>query len=177
MAGPAGLTKNALLVGLFSVTPAQVYLGAPPGETATGVELTSFGVQRVGSDVDASLWPWRDVSAVRVVGAPVKSSFARGLAAVGVAASIVLTWWSVSAPDPMTVVVETGDSCGELLVDSAAAIAYTPREVELSQILLNRFADGSLSPSMMTEWRRNEPEPRRLSARAREELLLRWVDS
>ncbi|MDX3388190.1 hypothetical protein PV682_43150 [Streptomyces niveiscabiei] len=175
MASQEGLTQDALLVGLFCVTPDRVYLGAPPGEAGTGIQLSPFGLQPVGSQ--ATPWPWPEVSAVRVVGAPVKSGVARGLAVAGLAASMLLTWWSVRDPDQMLVVLEVADGSSELLVDSAAAIAYTPREAELSQTLLNRFTDGSLSPSIMTEWRSSTPKPRRLAARPREELLLQWTQS
>jgi hypothetical protein len=77
----------------------------------------------------------------------------------------------------MTVVLETDEGSSELTVDSNAAIAYTPRQAELSQALLNHFADGSLSPSLMTKWRENTPEPRRLSARSQEKLLFRWAQN
>ncbi len=142
------------MVGLFWIDRDGCWLGAPSGTDGTGVRLTDEGLTPVGTPAAGAL-SWTGIERVTVPDAPARSGLRRGLrTAIDVATSMA----GFGGPDGghgMTVCVTHTDGRSEFAVLSAAAPAYTEREVELSHRLLARFVAGELRPSALTEWRRS----------------------
>lgn len=157
------------MADLFWITPEAVYLGAPPSTTPAAVLLRAEEVQAVGPA--EGRWPWPDVTSVTLAGAPVKSSTGRRLAR---AFEVV---WAPQSPYEMTVTIETTDGTRtDVFVHSAAATAYTAREVELSQHLLSFFVEGKSTPQMLIDWLLNTQISRNPGPDAREALLQSWTE-
>lgn len=157
------------MAGLFWITPEVVYLGAPPSTTLAAVLLRAEEVQAVGPA--EGQWPWQDIESVAVSEAPVKSTTGRRLAK---AFEVV---WAPQSPYEMTVTIETTDGTRtEVLVHSAAATAYTAREVELSHHLLSLFVEGRLTPRVLIDWLLNTQISRNPGPDAREALLQSWTE-
>ncbi|MFJ4980476.1 hypothetical protein ACIP6X_35085 [Streptomyces coeruleorubidus] len=142
------------MVGLFWIDRDGCWLGAPAGAEGTGVRLTDEGLTPVGIPAAGAL-SWTATERVTVPDAPARSGFQRGLR---VAFDVATSMAGFGGPDSghgMTVCVTHTDGQSEYPVLSAAAPAYTEREVELSQQLLARFVAGGLRPSVLTEWWRS----------------------
>ncbi len=139
------------MIGLFWIDGGGCWLGAPAGAEGTGVRLTDEGLTPVGT-LEAATLGWAGTEEVTVPDAPARSAFRRGLrTAIDVATSMA----GFGAPDPghgMTVCVTHTGGRTEYTVLSAAASAYTEREVELSHRLLARFVSGESRPSVLTRW-------------------------
>ncbi|MDI9888674.1 hypothetical protein QMZ92_31035 [Streptomyces sp. HNM0645] len=142
------------MIGLFWIDRDGCWLGAPAGAEGTGVRLTDEGLTPVGTPAGDAL-SWTGMERMTVPDAPARSGFRRGLrTAIDVATSIA----GFGGPDSghrMTVSVTHTGGRSEYAVLSAAAPAYTEREVELSQRLLARFVAGELRPSVLTDWWRS----------------------
>ncbi|MFE2443084.1 hypothetical protein ACFXDF_13670 [Streptomyces sp. NPDC059426] len=152
------------------ITPETVYLGAPPGTTPSAVSLAPDGLTAIGPRDDS--WPWQHVTTVTVEDVPARTTTGRPFARV---LEVVL---GPQSPIEMTVRVETADgSRFGIPVHSAAASAYSVREVELSQRLLGHFVQGKASPAMLTDWLMNSPRSRAPRLVERESLLQHWTEN
>ncbi|MFG3303639.1 hypothetical protein [Streptomyces wuyuanensis] len=142
------------MAGLFWMDRDGCWLGAPAGSEGTGVRLTDEGLTPVGAPASGTL-SWAGIESVSVPDAPARSGLRRGLrTAIDVATSMA----GFGGPDSghrMTVCVTHAGGQGEFAVLSAAAPAYTEREVELSHRVLARFVAGELRPSVLTDWWRS----------------------
>ncbi|MET9366199.1 hypothetical protein ABZX93_35600 [Streptomyces sp. NPDC006632] len=129
-----------------------------------------------GEDEPRRDWRWSELLEVRVTDAPVRSATVRwGVHALSVAAA-VFDLWMPGEPASMTVALTTkeGDESTAGVL-SGAAVAYSPREVDLSLGLLARFVRGESSPTVLTGWW-NEVQPARvLRSREREAVLAGWL--
>ncbi|MFH9013825.1 hypothetical protein ACH4C6_20890 [Streptomyces sp. NPDC017943] len=156
------------MVGLFWFDRNGCWLGAPAGEEGTGVRLTDEGLTPVGTAAAGPL-SWSVTERVTVPDAPARSGFQRRLRT---AVDLATTMAGFGGPDTghgMTVCVTHAGGESEYAVHSAAAVAYTEREVELSHRLLARFVSGELRPNVLTErWRsagaRSGPKPQEREA-------------
>ncbi|MGW5276132.1 hypothetical protein ACWEQP_26915 [Streptomyces sp. NPDC004044] len=81
-----------------------------------------------------------------------------------------------SAPG-VRVAAQASDGVYGLLVPSAAAGAYTPREVELSHQALDRFVARILSPAVLSAWGRAHGAGKTPRPAEREALLRQWAQS
>ncbi|WP_392873921.1 hypothetical protein [Streptomyces sp. LN499] len=163
------------MVGLFWVSEDTVHVGAPPGESAPGVRLAAAGVDAVGPG--PGTWKWAELSSVTVLGAPVRATPGRQLS---MTLDVVLGAMGLGGPEgpaEMTVRVQASDGVAELLVYSAAAGAYTPREIELSHQVLDRFVAGPLSPAVLSAWGRAHGAGKTPRPAERETLLQQWAQS
>ncbi|MEU1303868.1 hypothetical protein [Streptomyces shenzhenensis] len=162
--------QDGAMLGLFWITPETVYLGAPPSTTLSAVSLAPDGLTAVGPQ--AGSWPWQRVTAVKVEDVPVRTTTGRSLAR---AFEVV---FGPQSPTEMTVRVESVDgSRFGIPVHSAAASAYTVREVDLSQRLLEHFLEEKASPATLTDWLLNSPRPRTPRPAEREALLQHWMEN
>ncbi|MFC9595347.1 hypothetical protein ACFTUC_36815 [Streptomyces sp. NPDC056944] len=172
------------MVGLFWIAEGDVYVGAKPTGSAPGIRLTPDGVVALG-DGQSGLHLWEDVRALTVADVPVKSLKRQVGVVTDVALDVVMNLGmtlgpglSGEAPPLMTVGLEAQDGTYELKVYVAAAVGYTPTEVELSRTLLSRLTEGAATMATtlaaMSEWGRAREggTPR---AAQREELLRGWV--
>lgn len=171
------------MVGLFWIAEGDVYVGAKPSGLAPGVRLAPEGVVALG-DGQSALHLWEDVRALTVADVPVKSLMRQ----VGVVKDVALGMVAnlampvdpglADAPPSMTVRVESGDGDHELTAYVAAAVGYSPTEVDLSRALLSRLTEGAATMATtlaaMSAWGRawEGGSPR---GAQREELLRRWV--
>ncbi|WSA78029.1 hypothetical protein OG930_21925 [Streptomyces sp. NBC_01799] len=163
------------MVGLFWVSEDAVHLGDPPDESAAGVRVAAAGLDAVGPP--SGTWKWADLSSVAVVGAPVRATPGRHLS---MTLDVVLGAMGLGGPEgpaEMTVRVQASDGVDELLVHSAAAGGYTPREVELSHQVLDRFVAGTLSPAVLSAWGRAHSARKTPRPAEREALLQQWAQS
>ncbi len=161
------------MVGLFWADADGCWLGAPPGAGGSAVRLTDDGLLAVGEARDA--WRWSQVSEVSVPDAPSRSHLRRRMRK---AADLAATMSGFGGPETaprMTVRVTHAEGASEWPVSSAAAAAYTHREVELSHQLLEAFASGALRPSLITDWWRTADAAANLRSHARETLLEEWA--
>ncbi|MFF8785714.1 hypothetical protein [Streptomyces sp. NPDC015125] len=173
------------MVGLFWIAEGDVYVGAKPSGLAPGVRLTPEGVVALG-DGQSGLYLWEDVHALTVADVPV-TSLKRHVGAVkdlalGTVANLALPMGPgrvYEAPAMMTLCVQSPDDDHELTAYVAAAVGYSPTEVDLSRALLSRLTEGAATMATtlaaMSEWGRawEGRSPRRVE---REGLLRRWVD-
>ncbi|MCK8436383.1 hypothetical protein G3I77_26195 [Streptomyces sp. D2-8] len=163
------------MTGLFWIDRDGCWLGAPAGAEGTGIRLTDEGLTPVGTPAAGAL-SWTGIEQVTVPDAPARSAFQRGLrTAIDVAATMV----GFGGPDSghgMTVCVTHAGARSEYPVLSAAASAYTEREVELSHQLLSRFVSGKLRPSVLTEWWRSAGFRPDQKPHEREAVLERLLD-
>ncbi|MER7948724.1 hypothetical protein ABTY59_15175 [Streptomyces sp. NPDC096079] len=172
------------MVGLFWIAEGDVYVGAKPSGTAPGVRLTPDGVLALGGE-QSRLHLWEDVRALTVADVPVKSLKRQVGVVTDMALDVVMNLGMTlgpglggEAPPMMTLGLEASDGTHELEVFVAAAVGYTPAEVELSRTLLARLTEGAATMATtlaaMSEWGRawEGGSPR---AAQREELLRRWV--
>ncbi|MFE4647521.1 hypothetical protein [Streptomyces sp. NPDC056707] len=163
------------MVGLFWVSEDAVHLGAPPGESAPGVRLAAEGLDAVGCG--SGTWKWAELSSVTVIGAPVRATPGRQLS---MTLDVVLGAMGLGGPEgpaEMTVRVQASDGVAELLVHSAAAGAYTPREIELSHQVMDRFVAETLSPAALSAWGRAHGAGKTPRPAEREALLQQWAQS
>ncbi|MFJ7332700.1 hypothetical protein ACIQUU_05505 [Streptomyces sp. NPDC101116] len=162
------------MAGLFWIDRDGCWLGAPAGAEGTGVRLTPEGLTPVGLPA-ADAVSWTATEQVTVPDAPARSSFRRGLS---LALDVAMNMAGFGGPDGghgMTVCVTHTDGRSEYPVLSAAAPAYTEREVELSEQLLARFVAGELSPSVLTEWWRSDGPRSTPKPQEREAVLERLL--
>ncbi|MEU6014464.1 hypothetical protein ABZ826_10525 [Streptomyces sp. NPDC047515] len=172
------------MVGLFWIVEGDVYVGAKPSGLAPGVRLTPEGVVALG-DRQSGLHLWEDVRALTVADVPVKS-LKRQVGAVkdlalGTVVNLALPMGPGrvdEAPAMMTVCVESRDGDYELATYVAAAVGYSPTEVDLSRALLSRLTEGAATMATtlaaMSEWGRawEGGSPRKAE---REGLLREWA--
>ncbi|GAA2423443.1 hypothetical protein GCM10010388_08560 [Streptomyces mauvecolor] len=168
----SGPQKQGCMVGLFWIDADNVHLGTPGAGTASDVLLTPDSLRVVGPVPRE--WPWSDVTAVEVVGAPVRSAGARWAGRAASVAAAALDVWVPGSPDEMTVAVSAGGDRVETTVLSGAATAYSRREVDLSRALLARFVDGTSSPAVLSDWW-SAAEQGVLHSRGREAVLEEWL--
>lgn len=162
--------QGGAMAGLFWITPLTVYVGAPPSTTPSAVSLAPDGLRVVGPQ--AGFWPWGRVTAVTVEDVPARTTAGRSFAR---AFEVV---FGPQSPTEMTVWVETTDgSRFNIPVHSAAASAYTVREVELSRRILETIVHGKMSPAVLTEWLVTYPRSRPPHAAEREALLRHWMEN
>ncbi|MEU1851787.1 hypothetical protein ABZ499_21560 [Streptomyces sp. NPDC019990] len=164
------------MVGLFWIDRDGCWLGAPAGAGGTGVRLTDEGLTPVGIPAGGAL-SWTATEHVTVPDAPARSAFQRVLTTAFDVATSMAGFGGPGSGHGMTVCVTHTGGQSEYPVLSAAAPAYTEREVELSQQLLDRFVAGGLRPSALTEWwrsagPRSTPKPQEREA-VLERLLTR----
>ncbi|MGW0549757.1 hypothetical protein [Streptomyces altiplanensis] len=173
------------MVGLFWIAEGDVYVGAKPSGLAPGVRLTPEGVVALG-DGQSGLHLWEDVRALTVADVPVKTLKRQIGAVKDMALDTVMNLalsigpgWTDEIPPMMTVGVETPGGEHELTAYAAAAVGYSPTEIDLSRTLLSRLTEGAATMATtlaaMSEWGRawEGSAPR---GAEREELLRRWVD-
>ncbi|MEE1820381.1 hypothetical protein ACWEPZ_10900 [Streptomyces sp. NPDC004288] len=172
------------MVGLFWIAEGDVYVGAKPTGSAPGMRLTPDGVVALG-DGQSGLHLWEDVRALTVADVPVKTLKRQVGVVTDMALDVVMNLGmtlgpglSGEAPPQMAVDLETHDGTYELKVYVAAAVGYSPAEVELSRALLSRLTDGAATMATtlaaMSEWgRAREGGTPRVAQR--EELLRRWA--
>ncbi|MFF1769584.1 hypothetical protein [Streptomyces sp. NPDC058249] len=161
------------MIGLFWITKESVHVGAEPEGYGRGVRLTPEGIEAVGTD-QKGFWPWADVRAVSVQGAPVRSS-TKWLVGSVVDTLIDVALGGGEAPPAFEVHVRTDDDKAELTVHSAAVGGYVQSEYELSVELLDRFVDGSADVARLVEWGRVEGGGATPWRQAREALLKSWA--
>ncbi|MFF2813461.1 hypothetical protein ACFVT2_41125 [Streptomyces sp. NPDC058000] len=172
------------MVGLFWIAEGDVYVGAKPSGLAPGVRLAPEGVMALG-DGQSGFYLWEGVHALTVANVPVKSLKRQFGTVKDLALDMVLNLaLSVGpgrtgeAPAMLTVRVASPDGDHELTAYAAAAVGYSPTEVELSQALLSRLTEGAATLATtlasMSEWGRawEGGSPRRAE---RERLLRKWV--
>ncbi|MGW1197411.1 hypothetical protein ACWD4B_16475 [Streptomyces sp. NPDC002536] len=172
------------MVGLFWIAEGDVYVGAKPSGLAPGVRLTPEGVVALG-DGQSGLYLWEDVRALTVAGFPVKSLRRQADVVKNLALDMVMNLavpmgpgQTGDAPPTMTVHVESSDGDHELTAYTAAAVGYSPAEVDLSRALLSRLTEGAATMATtlaaISEWGRawEGGSPR---AAERERLLRGWV--
>ncbi|WP_223279613.1 hypothetical protein [Streptomyces sp. SDr-06] len=167
-----GPRKPGHMVGLFWIDAEHVHLGAPGATAESTVLLTAGSLRVTGSE--PRQWPWSEVAALEVTGAPVRSTGGRWAGRAASVAAAALDVWVPDSPAEMTVVITAGDGRFEASVLSGAATAYSRREVDLSHALLDRFVRGTSSPAALLDWSR-AAEPGALRSRAREAVLEGWL--
>ncbi|MEV6810387.1 hypothetical protein [Streptomyces sp. NPDC051132] len=148
--------------------------GGPASIEATRAQRCS-GPSRcrrsTGCQAGGGQWTWQLIESVTVSEAPVKSTNGRRLARVFEAV------WAPQSPHEMTVAIGTTDGIhAAVLVHSAAATAYTMREVALSHRLLSFFIEGRLTPQVLIDWLLGTRISRKPGPDAREFLLQRWTE-
>ncbi|MEU0738827.1 hypothetical protein [Streptomyces sp. NPDC006134] len=171
------------MVGLFWIAEGDVYVGAKPSGLAPGVRLAPEGVVALG-DRQSGLHLWEDVHALTVADVPVKTLRRQVGAVRDLALDTVLSLTAGGpaltddAPAMMTVRVGARDGDRELTAYVAAAVGYSPKEVELSRALLSRLTEGAATMATtlaaMSQWGRawEGGTPR---GAQREALLREWV--
>uniref|UniRef100_A0AAU2VEL4 Uncharacterized protein n=1 Tax=Streptomyces sp. NBC_00003 TaxID=2903608 RepID=A0AAU2VEL4_9ACTN len=166
-----GSQRQGCMVGLFWIDGDNVHLGTPSATTASNVVLAPDSLQVIGSLPRE--WPWSEVTALEVIGVPVRSAGVRWAGRAASVAAAALDLWVPGSPAEMTVVVGAEGGGIETTVLSGAATAYTQREVDLSRALLGRFVEGTSSPAVLTDWW-SSAEPGVLRSRGREAVLEEW---
>ncbi|MEU8967307.1 hypothetical protein AB0C89_37245 [Streptomyces sp. NPDC048491] len=171
---PPAPQKAGCMVGLFWIDADNVHLGTP-GATATSEVLLAPDTLRV-TGATAGEWPWSEVTALKVLGAPARSAALRWAGRAATVAAAALDLWVPASPEEMTVLIGTrGGADVEVLVQSGAASAYTRREVDLSHELLSRFVAGASSPAALSRWWEVRSETALLRSREREAVLEEWL--
>ncbi|WP_156722290.1 hypothetical protein [Streptomyces apocyni] len=160
------------MVGLFWITQESVHLGGPPDSLGRAVLISDMGLEAIG-EKQRGTWAWADVHQVPLLDVPVRSAVRRGLSTAWTLTQTAAFGGIEEAP-AMTVGVETAGDITELTVSTSAAGGYGQDEFDLSQALLDRFAEGSARPSSLTRWARTHAGGTPPRA-AREELLRQWA--
>ncbi|MEU3660263.1 hypothetical protein AB0E77_10930 [Streptomyces sp. NPDC032940] len=170
------------MVGLFWIAEGDVYVGAKPSGLAPGVRLTPEGVVALG-DRQSGVHLWEDVHALTMTDVPVKSLVRQAGVLKDLAVTMVVNLAmpmerADEAPPLMTLRVTSPGTEHELSVYAAAAVGYSPTEVELSRALLARLTEGAATMTTtltaMSEWgRASEGETPR--GAERERLLRSWL--
>ncbi|CAM5553998.1 MULTISPECIES: hypothetical protein [Streptomyces] len=173
------------MVGLFWIVEGDVYVGAKPSGLAAGVRLTPEGVLALG-ERQSGLHLWEDVRELTVTGAPVKSlkrqaGLVRDLA-VDMVTNLALPIGpnqTDQGPASMTVRVASSGGDHELTAYAAAAVGYSPAELDLSHTILSRLTEGAATLATtlaaMSEWGRTREDEGTPRAAERERLLREWV--
>ncbi|MEU6895877.1 hypothetical protein ABZ934_29770 [Streptomyces sp. NPDC046557] len=161
------------MIGLFWVTEEDVYLGLPPTAQMTGVSMSPSELRIVGPE--ERVWAWPEVTDLQVDNVPVRSAVVRWATRATTFAAAALDAWVPGSPAEMTVAVSTGKHRTEVPVFSAAATAYTQREVDLSHALLAHFVRGTSSPATLTDWWKETRPVGVLRSRQREAILEGWA--
>ncbi|MFC9651262.1 hypothetical protein [Streptomyces sp. NPDC056937] len=169
-----GPERLGSVIGLFWIEQDRVCLGAPPGDEDPGVFLSPTRVS-VGEGTGQQAWLWDDVTDLQILDVPVRSTAARWATRVVSVVAAALNAWGPDGPSMMTAVVYTQDRRVETPVFSAAATAYTQREVDLSLGLLSHFVRGSAAPSLLTQWWEENRPTEVLRSRDREAVLESWL--
>lgn len=130
-------------------------------------------------DRQSNVYLWEDVHALTMAGVPVKSLKRQIGAVTDMALDTVVNLAMPGGPGPvgggpamMTVRVESRDCDTELSTYMAAAVGYSPTEIDLSQALLSRLTEGAATMATtmaaMSEWGRawEEAHPGERSARS-----------
>ncbi|MET7377558.1 hypothetical protein ABZT08_01810 [Streptomyces sp. NPDC005526] len=160
-------------VGLFWVAAEGAYLGAPAAAPAADVVLRPSGPRVTGPHPRD--WTWPEISGLEVTEVPVRSTLRRWATRAAGFAAAALDAWVPSGPTEMTVVLTTPHGTLRTPVYAAAAVAYSPREVDLSRQLISRFTAGTATPALMTEWWEQSRPAEVLRSREREALLEHWL--
>ncbi|MFJ5048471.1 hypothetical protein [Streptomyces sp. NPDC088719] len=170
-----GTNRQGCMIGLFWIERDRVCLGSPPTEEDPGVFLLPARLS-VGEGVQRQDWSWSEVTDLRVLDVPVRSSAARWATRVLSVAAAALNAWGPDGPTMMTAVVcVRGDQRVETPVFSGAATAYTRREVDLSLGLLSHFVRGSATPALLTRWWHENQPSDVLHSHEREAVLEGWT--
>jgi hypothetical protein len=113
-----------------------------------------------------------------MVGVPAKSGVGRWAERV-IDALFALALGGVPGPSgmPQEMAVELGMADGtiEIPVSSGAATAYSRREADLSNALLARLHQGTISPSVLTTWWKQTRPTTLHQSRDREAVLRSWL--
>ncbi|MGW4561833.1 hypothetical protein ACWEN3_05285 [Streptomyces sp. NPDC004561] len=160
-------------VGLFWVTAAGAYVGAPAAAPAPNVGLTASGPRVTGPNPAA--WAWSDIAGIEVTEVPVRSTLRRWATHAASFAAAALDAWVPGSPTEMTVSLTTPGGTLRTPVYSSAAVAYSAQEAALSRQLIDRFTRGTATPDVMTEWWARTRPAGVLRSREREALLARWL--
>ncbi|WP_077799916.1 hypothetical protein [Streptomyces sp. JHA26] len=172
------------MVGLFWIAEGDVYVGAKPSGLAPGVRLTPQGVVALG-ERQSGVHLWEDVRALTMADVPVRSLARQAGLLKDLAVTMVVNLAMPVGPDGadeapalMTLRVTSPDADHELSVYAAAAVGYSPTEVELSRALLSRLTEGAATMettlAAMSEWGRTSEGGTPRGAE-RERLLRSWV--
>lgn len=161
------------MIGLFWITEERVYVGAEPAGAGRGVRLTPQGLEAVGAD-QRGFWAWRDLRAVTVHDAQVRSS-TRWLVNSVTDTVLDLAVGGGEAPAAFGLRVRTDEEKAELTVYTAAIGGYVQSEYELSVALLERFVDGTADVARLLEWGSAEGGGATPWRSAREALLRSWT--
>ncbi|GAQ55217.1 hypothetical protein F3K43_21715 [Streptomyces sp. LBUM 1476] len=161
------------MVGLFWIEEPRVCLGAPPAEGIAGVFLSPTELSITGPAL--RILPWADITDIQVEHIPIRSAPARWAIRAATVAAAALDVWSPTDPPELTVVIHTGAQRTEATAPSAAATAYTQREVDLSLALLSHFVRGTASPATLTDWWTRTRPTETLHSRDRETILEEWL--
>ncbi|MER5403709.1 hypothetical protein [Streptomyces sp. NPDC002769] len=167
------LEAPVAMIGLFWITEESVYVGAEPAGNGRGVRLTPEGLEAVGTD-QKGFWAWRDVRAVTVHDAQVRSS-TRWLVNSVMDTVLDVATGGGEAPPAFELHVRTDKEKAELTVYTAAVGGYVQSEYELSLDLLNRFVDGTADVARLLEWGSVEGDGVTPWRAAREALLRSWA--
>ncbi|MGW2743168.1 hypothetical protein [Streptomyces sp. NPDC001450] len=167
--------NDGTTVGLFWVTADSVYLGAPATAPAPNVVLRASGLHVTGPHPRE--WSWSDIVGLEVTEVPTRSTLQRWATNAASFAAAALDAWVPGSPTEMTVSITTPDNTLQTPVYSSAAVAYSPREADLSHQLIGHFTEGAATPAVMTEWWAQTRPERVLRSREREALLELWLAS
>lgn len=178
------------MIGYFWIGPDSVHLGAPPTEHTPGVQLTPDGVRSVAGDLADSPegetwgvdgdWRWTELNSFHVGQVPTgdpTSKFLGSVAKRAVEAALTAVGFG-GVPDQPPVLsarLLLGDGTTAELTALSAAEAYTVREAQLSQHLLDRLVTGETSVETLLDWGRAQDDLDHTPREAkREELLWEW---
>ncbi|MGW7384725.1 hypothetical protein [Streptomyces sp. NPDC054794] len=165
--------EAGMVVGLFWVAADGVHLGAPATTPAPTLVLQPSGPRLTGPD--PRTWTWSEIADLQVTEVPVRSALNRWASRAASVAAAAMDVWVPGDPERMTVSVTTPDGCFRTSVHSGAAVAYSPREVDLSRQLIDRFVRGGATPALMTQWWEKSRPTGILRSREREEVLELWL--
>ncbi|QFZ78843.1 hypothetical protein GFH48_19620 [Streptomyces fagopyri] len=161
------------MIGLFWITEESVYVGAEPAGNGRGVRLTPEGLEAVGTG-QKGFWAWRDVRAVTVHDAQVRSS-TRWLVNSVMDTMLDVATGGGEAPPAFELHVRTDAEKTGLTVYTAAVGGYVQSEYELSLDLLDRFVEGTADVARLLEWGSAEGGGVTPWRAAREALLRSWA--
>ncbi|MFG2476641.1 hypothetical protein [Streptomyces fagopyri] len=167
------LETPVAMIGLFWITEESVYVGAEPAGNGRGVRLTPEGLEAVGTG-QKGFWAWRDVRAVTVHDAQVRSS-TRWLVNSVMDTMLDVATGAGEAPPAFELHVRTDGEKAELTVYTAAVGGYVQSEYELSLDLLDRFVEGTADVARLLEWGSAEGGGVTPWRAAREALLRSWA--
>ncbi|MEX3105000.1 MULTISPECIES: hypothetical protein [unclassified Streptomyces] len=161
------------MIGLYWIEETRVCLGAPPAEGMTGVFLSPTELSITGPTPHVLSWP--SITDIQLDHIPIRSTPARWAIRAATVTAAALDLWTPADPPALTLLVHTPDHTIETTAPSAAATAYTQREVDLSLALLSHFVRGTASPATLTDWWTTTHPTETFHSRDRETVLEEWV--